>query len=139
MPFKVPFLICFKIASLADLQDCLMGSVNVFLQVRHAEVFLKILSHLSHWTCRPVWMCGCASILDVLEDWCPTVGVVNGVPIAGDVDHGQRKFNSVLHQLAVVRLHLDGNVIFVPIITIALIRSLIPAMFVLPPSPSFAP
>ena len=40
MPFKVPFLICFKIASLADLQDCLMGSVNVFLQVRHAEVFL---------------------------------------------------------------------------------------------------
>ena len=40
MSFKVSLLICLEVTSLTNLHDNLMGSFNVLLQVRHAEVFL---------------------------------------------------------------------------------------------------
>ena len=40
VPLKVPFLICFKVASLANLHHCFMSSFNVFFQMGHTEVFL---------------------------------------------------------------------------------------------------
>ena len=60
-------------------------------------------------------------VLNVLEDRGPTIGVVNGVAIAGGVDHGQRKFHSVLLQLALVCLHLLGGNFILIIFQIAII------------------